>query len=559
MNAGPGVLAVLDAVINTLWQAVFIAALVWGSLRFSQRIFSQQINAATRHAIWWATLAVVLILPCAPAIVMMLRSHPALVSASTTVTRGASRPALEFQSSIIRVIPEPAAKWPLVILSVWAAILLWRVFQILRSYVFLRGLKRRANVSAMPLPVNPRRASLLVSAEVVSPMAVGFLHPAVVLPEALLGDLTDTEREHVLLHEAAHLAGYDDWSNLAMRLLGGALALHPVAIWILRRIEREREIACDDWVVARTGAARPYAESLAHLFELREAKRSEMLASGIFGSHSRLGNRVEILLRRGRTFSPKTSPKGVATSALALAVLMLAGSLMPRWIVFAQQPQAFSFEVASIHSNNTGAEGSIVNFPETGRLSVTNASLKTLVRNAYGVQNDQIAGGPAWLDRDRYDIQAKTAGQIREEQEGPLIQDLLASRFHLKVRWETRELPVYVLAVGQGGPKFKQSEGPNGSMRQSRGSGKAEIAVTRVSMSQLAGMLGKQMGRIVQNKTALESYYDFALTWDPDQAADSLGPSIFAALREQLGLKLEAAKGPVPVLVIEHAEKPDAN
>ena len=69
----------------------------------------------------------------------------------------------------------------------------------------------------------------------------------------------------------------------------GSAALHPVAIWILWRIEREREMACDDWVVARTGAARPYAASLAHLFELRRARRGEILASGIFGNRSRIG------------------------------------------------------------------------------------------------------------------------------------------------------------------------------------------------------------------------------------------------------------------------------
>jgi beta-lactamase regulating signal transducer with metallopeptidase domain len=329
MNAVLAVLAVLDAVINTLWQAVLIAAAVWLALQFLPRIFSSQINAATRHAIWWATLVVVLILPVTPRILSAMRSHPAPVSASLPAPRTTALPSPETQPLIIRVTPDRKAKWPLDIFAIWAAILLRRLFQIARSYMFLRGMKQRATVSAIPLPVIPRRASLLVSNEVASPMAVGFLHPAVILPEALLSDLTDAEREHVLLHEAAHLAGYDDWSNLAMRLLGGALALHPIAIWILRRIEREREIACDDWVVARTGAARPYAESLAHLFELREAKRGEMLASGILGRHSRLGDRIEILLQRGRAFSPKTSPKGVATSAAALAILMLAGSIAP--------------------------------------------------------------------------------------------------------------------------------------------------------------------------------------------------------------------------------------
>ena len=92
-------------------------------------------------------------------------------------------------------------------------------------------------------------------------MAVGFLHPAVILPEGLPGELAQPEMEHVLLHEAAHIARRDDWTNLLAKALGAGLALHPVAWCILRQIDREREIACDDWVVARVGAARPYAES----------------------------------------------------------------------------------------------------------------------------------------------------------------------------------------------------------------------------------------------------------------------------------------------------------
>ena len=120
-------------------------------------------------------------------------------------------------------------------------------------------------------------------------MAVGFLPPAVIVPESLRDELSEPEYEHVLLHEAAHLARRDDWANLALRILGGVLALHPVALWILRQIEREREMACDDWVVTRIGTARPYAASLARLFELRWKRRNNLLASGIFGNNSRIG------------------------------------------------------------------------------------------------------------------------------------------------------------------------------------------------------------------------------------------------------------------------------
>src|ERR1035438_4250199 len=288
------ILVILGAVVNSLWQALAVAVLVWLALRFTPRI-----NAATRYAFGRPTRGVVLILPVAPRLILMMRPHPKPAAVAAAKAPKIATPPVSVEPVVVTVAPGRTAIWPVAVLAVWAAILLWRLFQIVRSYFYLRGVKRRAAVSPIPLPAIPRHADLLISPDIVSPMAVGFLRPAVVLPESLLEELSEPEREHVLLHESAHLAKYDDWSNLAMRLLAGALVLHPVAIWILWRIEREREMACDDWVVARTGAARPYAASLAHLFELRRARRDEMLASGIFGNKSRLGDRIEMLLRRG--------------------------------------------------------------------------------------------------------------------------------------------------------------------------------------------------------------------------------------------------------------------
>src|ERR1041385_8124471 len=129
-----------------------------------------------------------------------------------------------------------------------------------------------------------RNARVLISSEIDSPIAVGFVRPAVILPESLGDVLTQEEMDHVLLHEAAHLARRDDWTNLLARILSAVLALHPVALWVLRRIEIEREVACDDWVVSRTQSARRYAQSLARLYDLRSARnhamREELLAPG---------------------------------------------------------------------------------------------------------------------------------------------------------------------------------------------------------------------------------------------------------------------------------------
>jgi hypothetical protein len=112
--------------------------------------------------------------------------------------------------------------------------------------------------------------------------------------------------------------------------------LHPVAAWTLRQIAHERELACDDWVVARTGEARPYAASLARLFEVCRAQRRMTLATGMAGNASHLGARIETLLANGRQFSPRSSLLRIGVAAIALLALVVAGAQAPNWIVLAQ-------------------------------------------------------------------------------------------------------------------------------------------------------------------------------------------------------------------------------
>jgi len=576
-------LAILDALVNSLWQALAVTALVWLVLKFVPRI-----NAATRHAIWWAALAVVLVLPAAPRLIRMMRPHPHTVEAKAVKTPDTAAAPVAIEPVIVTVAPGRTAIWPLAIFAVWVAILLWRMFQIGRSYVFLHGVKRRAAVSPLPLPVISRRVTLLVSNDIASPMAVGFLRPAVVLPESLLAELSKPERDHVLLHESAHLAKYDDWSNLAMRIMGGVLALHPVAIWILRRIEREREMACDDWVVARTGSARPYAASLARLVELRQARRGEMLASGLFGSSSRIGDRIEMLLRRGRTFSPRASAGSILASAAVLGGLMVAGSLVPRWIAFAQEQSRLSFEVASVKRNTSGGDWDTHSGPpESAGFRANNMTLKMLIKIAYRVKDSQISGGPGWIDSDRYDIAARPAeSNLSADRSRLMLQALLEERFRLALRREMRTIPVYALIASSGGlplPKSTRNscgEFPAGSPPKPSAPGQAPsipcggfvtgpnlLEGGNVSMSQFADVLGNMLDRPVVDKTGFIGTFTVRLDFNSegifgrhdDSNPDLSRPSLFTAIQEQLGLKLEAQRSSAEVLVIDHAEKPDAN
>lgn len=216
-----------------------------------------------------------------------------------------------------------------------------------------------------------------------------------------------------------------------------------------------------------------------------------------------------------------------------------------------------TFEAASIHPNPSGDERSVIDLGASGRLKATNTTLKNLIRSAYGVQADQIIGGPKWLDTDRYDVDAKAIGPITGAQEQPLIQNLLADRFKLKTHREQRELTVYGLEVTKAG-LIKQSTANGSEIRNNRGPGRNQIIVVRIGMNQFAGMLGRQLGRIVVNKTNLAGDYDFTLTWDPEGQSETV-PSIFAALQEQMGLKLDSQKAMMDVLVIDNAEKATEN
>jgi uncharacterized protein (TIGR03435 family) len=216
-----------------------------------------------------------------------------------------------------------------------------------------------------------------------------------------------------------------------------------------------------------------------------------------------------------------------------------------------------------------------------------------LIRNAYRVQDFQIIGGPSWMASDRWDIQAKAEENVSPNEVNEMMQTLLAERFQLKFHKETRELPVYELLVAKDGPKLKETGTDSttspqatiqvpggGNAAVGRGTmvtiGGGQISGSAMSMTQLIQVLANNLGRTVIDKTGLTGSYDIKLEWRPDPGQgpafpgappggggagsppplDPSLPSIFTAIQEQLGLKIESAKGPVEVLVIDGAEKP---
>lgn len=220
------------------------------------------------------------------------------------------------------------------------------------------------------------------------------------------------------------------------------------------------------------------------------------------------------------------------------------------------------FEVATIKPNRSGGDGTTINIFPGGRFVATNVNLKTLVMSAFGVRDFQVTGGPGWVDGEAYDVSAKAreGTHLDDAELRPLLQALLVDRFKLKFHHEVKQLPVYSLVVAKTGPKLAPHTGPSGpSGRTLFSSGKATMSATAAPISALAENLGQAVGRTVLDKTGLQGLFDFTLEWVPDQTAASDGPSIFTALQEQLGLKLEAARGPGDVIVIDSAEKASEN
>lgn len=242
---------------------------------------------------------------------------------------------------------------------------------------------------------------------------------------------------------------------------------------------------------------------------------------------------------------------------IALAVLLSR-------CILAQSP---SFDVASVKPTNPNARTPIDLRITGGRLVVTNNTLSDLVRVAFGVAYYQISGGPAWFKTDRFDIEAKAGGEPSHDQMMAMLQTLLADRFQLKFHRETKEGTVRVLTVANGGPKLKPAKDGDPSFIRTYRNTPPElpgVSYTEVgqnaSLSQLTATLGGIVQGPVVDQTGIKGNFDFRFDYVTDDASiDEPGAKISDAVRDQLGLKLSAQKGPVEILTIDRAEKPSGN
>ena len=227
--------------------------------------------------------------------------------------------------------------------------------------------------------------------------------------------------------------------------------------------------------------------------------------------------------------------------------------------VFGQSAPPPAFEVASVKTNTSGSGSSSSNGSK-GQTVFTNLTLRQFVTRAYNIKDFQLTG-PDWMGNIRFDITAKYPGETTNEQRAVMLQTLLAERFNLAVHRESKEMPAYVLVLAKNGPK--REEGKPGGVSTSSNRGRFEDK--GVSMAGLADQLARQLERPVADKTGLTGVYNLRLEWTPDDqpagkgdgaaGEPALGPSIFTALQEQLGLKLQTQKMPVEIIVVDHVDR----
>ena len=275
-----------------------------------------------------------------------------------------------------------------------------------------------------------------------------------------------------------------------------------------------------------------------------------------------------------------------ANASKLISLLFIALLAIP---AIAQQPAATTpqpaltvYDVVSIHPHSA-LDDNISFRSRPGNFAATNASLKQLISFAYGVRDDLITGLPGWADSARFDVTAKVSDfdpsafkNLTREQHAAMLRPMLTDRFHVKAHTEIKTLAVFNLVLTKDGPKFKENPPPatdpdhptpNGQGRGGISINNNDLTATAIPLSSLAEVLADQLNHTVIDKTGLTGDYDLKLKWTPDEdakdAADNGAadrpPDLFTALQEQLGLKLDATKGPVTTLVVDHAEQPSPN
>jgi uncharacterized protein (TIGR03435 family) len=451
-----------------------------------------------------------------------------------------------------------------------------------------------------------KRIELLLSPASLEPGIFGIVKPVLVWPKGFSEHLQDAHLEAILAHEVWHVRRRDNLAAAIHMVVEAIFWFHPLVWWLGSRLVEERERACDEEVLEWGSERQVYAEGILKTCEFC-VESPLACVSGVAGAD--LKKRVVRIMTEGLadklSFSRKLLLAAIGLAAAAGPVVF---GLVNAPFIRAQSQQTSggslpSFEVASVKRNRAG-DNSFYHFGPDG-LSLRNLPPEMLIEIAYGhdygdfgyqpLRDDDLGGGPYWIrawitpkgpEYEGYDVDAKVDESVARKfgkdcgdqfDRGScgyrhelmlMFQSLLADRFKLKVRWETREDPVYALVVAKGGPKFLHT---TFALPAPPCPAEMHCLQAYTSMRRLADYLS-QLSRgfsdfPVIDQTGLKGGYYINLQWprNPSVAGTHMAPhfasqaALFAALPEQLGLKFEPTQGPEEFLVIDHIERPVEN
>jgi bla regulator protein blaR1 len=414
---------------------------------------------------------------------------------------------------------------------------------------------------------------LLSSPISLEPGIFGIFRLVLIWPSGISEHLSDAHLEAILMHEICHVRRRDNLAAAIHMLTEAIFWFHPLVWWLGARMVAERERACDEEVLHLSSQPRIYAESILKVCEFC-IESPLPCVSGVTGADLRI--RIANILDGSTALSLNLSRKILLTTAGLTAIAIP--------IVFAQAnanapfKPSIGFDVVSIKLNTSGSRDiRIRSPPDSNSMTTTSIPLQMLIQTAYDLPiDDMVSGIPDWVRSSRYDITAKVAEsdlptflKYGSEQRNPMFQAILESRFKLKFHYVDKVLPAYDLVLAKGSSTSKMKEDQPGTPAARKFAyGPGKIQFEGQPMVRFVRILSQQLGRPIVDKTGLMGNYTFDLKWTPDQGApdvdsgvDTSGsaPSIFTAVQEQLGLKLEPTKAPVPTLVIDSIQRPTEN